>query len=1251
MKRRLFWTIPFMLLLSLLLLAGTAFADGAILVRGECGRGNTWVYSPEEQLLRITGVSTQDTRVGKVAYSDDWAAFDSEVQTLWIEGDMKTISRETFTSFSALTCVVVDAPSLTEDGIKENAFAGVPVSEVFCVGTQEEKAALAQAIGPAAKATFLENVSGLCRIQIGDCEHGTIVTDAGSYVGAGDEILVSVLPEDGYICESIEGGAEITMHRRTITENTQITAVCREDSRTQSVTGIWGESVKWILYSDGELFFTGVGPISAQDNTVSYPWNGQSAAVTSVVIDGGITSVPAAAFALANAEEAVIGEDVDSVGSNAFSGCAYLAMAEFMGACPTTTGETIFPTNEIGHFLVMYHGHQPGWENGLTDNNGNGLTYPVSDADEIITDFSTLTFDDKNKVYRNAQNIIFTLDKRTHTASVGTDSTTSFNNSQYIGNNQGIVMIPDEVSYSGQSYRVTYVSNNAFSGNRLLRELTLSANVRDVAYGAFYGCTRFTDFHVDEASGSFTAVDGILYDSDMITLYVVPGGKHFISFEVPSSVGTIGVGAFYGCMGIQKVTIRTGVEAISDYAFQYAMGIQTLNIENDVMTIGNYVFNNCSSLKSLYIYDGVESIGKAPFAGCTSLQELTVPFVGYNSSYALKLTDMFGTDAANMPVNLGKVTVTGGSLAAGAFQACTYLTEVNLDRSIKTIPDNCFAGCTNMRYFNLGQQSEDGIVKIGTHIVNIGSYAFSACPHIARFEADEYSGYYSTDFWGVLYDKWYIRLICYPPAAEYQYYCVKGNAQYIYKNAFYGCGNLISVNIPSRGTALEEGAFNTTTCRICVHENSSALRTLGVTSGVWIFEQHDPQSIQIQRIADKLAFEAGTTWTFQNLYFIAVYPGVTILLDEVYDYSLRFSSYNPGPQTVTATYNKTDAYGQPLRVSFNILLVPKEKDKQLLEYKVESSTAEYGQPAARAEFYGFDGELLDTAEAMTLDNVSDPACNDFRFIFYVPSALMDGSARTLKMIPMDGDEPRGTEVTDTWLPAPKELSWKAAHYTDPASGEVRSMERDGQISWMTAGSGLSYRLELFRSRNEWGPWEASLGTFTADTVNGPYYDCIEFLQSAADFGTGTYYFTVTTLSDGGQHTHDSKTIRSDDFVYSKPRAVLGECENLTWEDGGKSLTWDLPSDAEYYGGQTVSYYFRRWKTGDWRYVGDVTSFYEAGSLEGVDAISEKADSAYAMNEHRAGFYAFTVTGETSDLSVMGRSEASEMSAPSYYAGK
>ncbi len=1254
MKRKLFWTIPFVLLISLLLLAGTAFAEGAILTRGECGRGNTWVYSPEEQLLRITGVTTPDTRVGKVTYSDDWAAFTGDVRTLWIEGDMKTISRETFMPFSALTCVVVDAPSLSDNSIKEDAFTGVPVSEIFVVGTPEEKSAMAEAISPTAKVTYLEDVSGLCRVQLGSCEHGRIVTDAGSYVGVGNQILVSVLPDDDYVCESIEGGTAVTTHWRTITEDTTLTAVCRKDSRNQTRTGTCGDNIKWILYSDGELFLTGVGAIPAQDSSFVYPWNNFNASVTSVVIDGGITSIPPAAFSLLGLQDAVIGEEVDSVGSNAFSACTNLAVVEFMGNCPSVIGETVFPTNTTGHFLVMYHSSKSGWENGLKDNNGNGLDYPVSDADEIIEDFSTLTYEDR--VYRNAQNIIFTLDRWTHTASVGTDSTTAFNNCEYIGNNQGIVVIPDEVNYNGQSYRVTYVSNNAFSGNRLLRELTLSSTVRDVAYGAFYACTRFTDFHVDEASGSFTAVDGILYDSDMITLYVVPGGKQFLSFEVPSTVGTIGVGAFYGCSGIQKVTIRTGVEAISDYAFQYASGIETLIIENDVMSIGNYVFNDCSSLKTLYIYDGVESIGKAPFAGCVSLQDLTIPFVGYNGSYPLKLPEMFGTDAATMPTGLTRVTVEGGSLTAGVFQACTSLVRVNLDRSIRTLPDNCFAGCLNMRYFNLGyftsdEECEEGIVRIGTHIVNIGSYAFSACPCIARFTADEYSGYYSTDFWGVLYDKWYIRLICYPPAAEYQYYCVKGNAQYIYRNAFYGCSNLISVNIPSRGTALEEGAFNTTTCRICVHENSSAIRTLGVTSGVWIFEQHDPQSIQIQRIADKLAFEAGSTWTFQNLYFIAVYPGVTILLDEVYDYSLRFSSYNPGPQTVTATYNKTDAYGNPLRVSFNILLLTKEKDKQILEYKVESSTADYSQPAARAEFYGFDNRLLETVQAQTLDNVSDPACNDFRFIFYVPSALMDGSAKTLKMIPMDGDQPRGTEVIDTWMPAPTELQWSVAHYTDEGTGEVRSTDRNGEISWASAGSGLGYRLEIFRSRNEWGPWEASLGTFEADSVNGVYYDCMDFLQSATEFGTGTYYFTVTTVTNGASGLHESKTIRSEDFVYKDPRSTLDTCTGLTWMEEGQAAAWDLPSDKEYYGGQTINYYFRRWRSGDWRYVGSVTSFYEADVLKDVESVAEYAEEAYALNEYRAGFYAFTVTAETSDISVISRSAASEMSEPSYYAGK
>ena len=71
---------------------------------------------------------------------------------------------------------------------------------------------------------------------------------------------------------------------------------------------------------------------------------------------------------------------------------------------------------------------------------------------------------------------------------------------------------------------------------------------------------------------------------------------------IPSSVTSIGSGAFIGCASLTSVTIPEGVTSIGKSAFRYCTGLISVTIPSSVTSIGDYAFSECSRLTDLYCY-------------------------------------------------------------------------------------------------------------------------------------------------------------------------------------------------------------------------------------------------------------------------------------------------------------------------------------------------------------------------------------------------------------------------------------------------------------------------------------------------------------------------------------------------------------------------------------------------------------------------------------------------------------------------
>jgi TolB-like protein len=123
---------------------------------------------------------------------------------------------------------------------------------------------------------------------------------------------------------------------------------------------------------------------------------------------------------------------------------------------------------------------------------------------------------------------------------------------------------------------VTSIENYAFSWCSRFTSINIPSSVTDIGHSAFSGCISLISITVDSRNPTYASVDGILFDKTFRTIIQYPAGKLAGTYTIPSSVTSIAIGAFSGCIRL------TGV-----------------NIPFSVTSIGNSAFDGCSSLASI----------------------------------------------------------------------------------------------------------------------------------------------------------------------------------------------------------------------------------------------------------------------------------------------------------------------------------------------------------------------------------------------------------------------------------------------------------------------------------------------------------------------------------------------------------------------------------------------------------------------------------------------------------------------------
>ena len=508
------------------------------------------------------------------------------------------------------------------------------------------------------------------------------------------------------------------------------------------------ETVSWTFDTNGTLVVSGEGYIGDFPSSVSAPWYHISYAMTSVIIEEGITGIGRENFAnFRNLKNVTLPSTISVIGDYAFMGCRSIEEIKLPEGLATIGADAFYCCETLKEF------HIP------------STTYYIDVwAIYFLESLEKFSVADGNTVFSTDENgVLFSYDKtrlikypissknKTYTIpeTVTTIDPQAFADAKYL----------EEVSFAKNSTleKIDY----AVFTNSAIKKISLPDGIKTIESHAFSGCDQ---------------LETIVWPASLETIGDWAFGRAAISsLELPQTLRIIGNHAFSDCNNLKEIVLPEGINAVGTGTFSNCENLESLYLPAsltwiDISTTGagipklskilvspyNFcystdeygalyfnktelvwyprlsehksykipegtikihpnVFSRATNLLEIILPETLTEISHNAFDGCKGLESITIPA-------SVKIID---TSAFRYCSNLSEIIFAQDSqlesISNSAFSGCESLKEFYLPDSIKEVRYNAFNGCTMLESFYVGEKSL---------LNNIAEYTFQNCPFV-----------------------------------------------------------------------------------------------------------------------------------------------------------------------------------------------------------------------------------------------------------------------------------------------------------------------------------------------------------------------------------------------------------------------------------------------------------------------------------------------------------------------------------------
>lgn len=321
----------------------------------------------------------------------------------------------------------------------------------------------------------------------------------------------------------------------------------------------------------------------------------------------------------------------------------------------------------------------------------------------------------------------------------------------------GSVSIPASVTNNGTTYKVTGIGRSAFYMCHDLTNVSFPSTLTYIDTYAFYDCPYLVNVTLPKSLTSLGTY-----------AFALCGSSSFTQIDIPDGVTSIGLGAFYMCSNLTRVTIGSGVKYIKEKAFYDCTALT--NVTCKAMTPPSMESNafdqsHYSSLPLKVPRSSVSTYQAHSIWGqFSNIQGLNYDFfvndiyyrILNSSAKTVAVTyDTYGYYSGNViipqsvPQNNESYTVT--EIDSRAFYNCSNLRAVVLPPTLQKINTNAFWHCTSLTGISIPDNvwylaswafqgcTSLSTVIIGTGVTSMGNYTFQGCTSLTNIRCKAYT--------------------------------------------------------------------------------------------------------------------------------------------------------------------------------------------------------------------------------------------------------------------------------------------------------------------------------------------------------------------------------------------------------------------------------------------------------------------------------------------------------------------------------